>query len=253
MKIGYASDIHIEWGGQRSLACEPCDVLVLAGDIGKGPASVAYAAESFPEAEAIIMVAGNHDHWGGRYDKTLAIMRDAAAQTDKVHFLENDTVFVGDQAFIGATLWTDYRHGGNLQSYNMITCEWGINDYRRMSYKYPGDKYGKISAQVLLEKHMESKAYIFNQAAKHSNGVVVTHHGPTHLSLHPHYAATNDPTNCGYVSDLGNEIADSDIALWFHGHIHYQHDYMVNNTRVLLNAIGYPGYDTSTQIQYVEL
>jgi predicted phosphohydrolase len=252
MKIGYASDIHTEWGGQRTLACEPCDVLILAGDIGAGPASVAYAEKNFAQAGHIIMVAGNHDHWGGRYDKTIRLMREAADQGGRVSFLENDTRSLFGQVFIGATMWTDYRHGGRLQSANMAACQYGINDFRRIKIK-ENDRYHHVTPQFLYERHIESRDYIFKMVNHSRDAIVVTHHGPTHLSLHPDYAHTNDPINCAYVSDLGDLIADTDIKAWFHGHVHAQHDYMVNNTRVLLNAIGYPGYDLSTQIKYVEL
>ena len=38
-------------------------------------------------------------------------------------------------------------------------------------------------------------------------------------------------------------LKDSKAALWVHGHIHGQSDYVLGETRVIANPRGYPGED----------
>ena len=66
--------------------------------------------------------------------------------------------------------------------------------------------------------------------------MVITHHGPHPLSVHPRYAG--DPVNAAFVSDLSELLPKAD--LWLHGHVHDSFDYKVGNCRVVANPLGYP-------------
>ena len=65
--------------------------------------------------------------------------------------------------------------------------------------------------------------------------IVVTHHGPHPLSIHPRYAGSR--VNGGFVSDLTTLLLKAD--LWLHGHIHDSMDYRVGGCRVVANPAGY--------------
>ena len=48
--------------------------------------------------------------------------------------------------------------------------------------------------------------------------------------------------NGGYASDMEDFIhRNNHIKLWVHGHTHSPSDYMVGDTRVVCNPLGYPG------------
>jgi predicted MPP superfamily phosphohydrolase len=86
MKIVYASDLHLEFNGWNKKTCrqtrdwEPGDVLVLAGDTIPVPYLLPHRTDSnarkkqasmkrlldqlSPLYEKILMVGGNHEHYG---------------------------------------------------------------------------------------------------------------------------------------------------------------------------------------------
>lgn len=50
-----------------------------------------------------------------------------------------------------------------------------------------------------------------------------------------------EPISAAYASNLEELIAAQGPALWVHGHIHRPGEYGIGGTRVLNNAMGYPG------------
>ncbi len=65
--------------------------------------------------------------------------------------------------------------------------------------------------------------------------MVVTHHAPHRLSVHPRYIG--NPLNAAFVSDLSDLMPGVD--LWLHGHVHDSFDYQVGCCRVVANPAGY--------------
>jgi hypothetical protein len=89
--------------------------------------------------------------------------------------------------------------------------------------------------------HFESKRYIEQKVQEYPDMpvVVITHTGPTHMSINEKYK--HDPVSNGaYVSDLSDLILDNpNIKAWVHGHVHDPVDYTVGWCRVLCNPRGY--------------
>ncbi len=253
MKIGIASDIHTEFGNQRELKlAEHVDVLILAGDIGYAEKAADYAHDMFgADADHIVMVAGNHEYYGRVYQHALDAAREAAAKYDNIHFLENDRVVIDGITFLGATCWTDYRHGGN-KPLNMMAVEDGLNDYRRIRF-YDNGSYRKIRATDIDKINAASRAYLFN-SMEHldpEKTVIVMHHAPCSLSINPKYVGS--PLNAGYCNVWGNELAYNGPKLLVHGHVHDPVEYMLGNTRVISNPIGYPGENPDVGIRIIEI
>jgi hypothetical protein len=101
--------------------------------------------------------------------------------------------------------------------------------------------------------HNVTRQFIWDQlgqAQDLSKCVVVTHHGPTHMSIEPQYAGS--PLNPCYVSNWGDRIAYGGPKYWFHGHTHSPRDYMCGETRVICNPYGYPGERADAAILYME-
>jgi len=243
MNIQFASDLHLEflrqdWPLERIIApAASADVLVLAGDIANGAEAFGLFADWPSRAQKIpvIYVNGNHEFYGHAMEALLQHMR-SAAQLQHIHFLENASVAIGNVRFLGASLWTDYiLHPEQTQAQQMEALQRGMSDHRLI---HLGDRL--FTAQDALQRHLASRAWLVSELAKPWAGktVVVTHHGPHPLSIHPRYA--DHPLNAGFVSDL-SEILHSPAApdLWLHGHVHDSFAYTVGRTRVVTNPAGY--------------
>lgn len=237
MLVQLASDLHIEhlerdFPGEPTLwPANQADVLVLAGDVG----TAVNGLQQFRDWPVpVLYVAGNHEGYGGSWYEVLDELRATAAGTS-VHFMERDTVDLGGVRFLGCTLWTDYRLRSNrTQRQLMENARMRISDHRRIrkadgSYFLPEDA---------LRDHEQSRTWLETELSKPYDGktVVVTHHGPHSLSVHPRYSG--DATNAAFVSDLSELLQVS--KLWLHGHVHDTFDYQVNGCRVVANPRGYP-------------
>lgn len=243
MKIQIASDLHLEflaegWPGERLIQpATNADVLVLAGDIAAGSDGVKAFGGWPPVGPRIpvIYVAGNHEYYGHELDLQRERMK-AWADRCEVNFLENKSLVIDGVRFLGATLWTDYKLNTALsQEQQMEAAEKGLTDHRliRMGVR-------KFTAHDTLKIHGASRAWLETELSKPWDGrtVVVTHHGPHPLSVHPRYA--DSAINGGFVSDLSDILLSRHAPdLWLHGHVHDGFDYTVGRTRVVANPAGY--------------
>lgn len=234
MKIQLASDLHLEllgtiWGTGAFIEPAPeADVLVLAGDIHNG----IQFFEVFKDWPVpVLYLAGNHEFYGQAWEQTRANLRRICAGTN-IHFLDNDRIEIAGVRFLGCTLWTDFHQEGLTQSESMAHVERGLNDYHRIS-----TQAGVLTTQQTLEDHRLSRQWLERELAKPHPGrtVVVTHHAPHPLSIHPRFLG--NPLNAGFVSDL-TPLLDK-VDLWLHGHVHDSFDYRVGKCRVVANPAGY--------------
>ena len=92
-------------------------------------------------------------------------------------------------------------------------------------------------AQRALAEHELSRAWLQRELVKHYDGktVVISHHGPHPLSVHPRYIG--EALNAAFVSNLSELLPKAD--LWIHGHVHDSFDYRVHGCRVIANPAGY--------------
>ena len=239
MKIQLASDLHLEFlqrnsPGERLIGPVPgADVLVLAGDIADGAHGFKLFAD-WPASKPtpIIYVAGNHEFYGHSMEPMREKMREGAA-LNGIHFLENESVEIDGVRFLGSTLWTDYRLRSNrTQRQLMENAQLRLNDHRLI-------RTGRhiFTTQDALEQHEIARAWLKSELAKPFAGktVVITHHGPHPLSVHPRYVG--DQLSAAFVSDLSDLMPGVD--LWLHGHVHDGFDYQVGRCRVVANPAGY--------------
>ena len=235
MKIQLASDLHLEFlerrfPGERIIEPEPsADILVLAGDIHNGTKAVATFAD-WPVP--ILYVAGNHEFYGRSWEQTRVDLRQACAGTN-INFLDNDCFEFKGVRFLGCTMWTDFRLRGFTQSACMSSVEEALNDYHVIA-----TQDGTLRARDTLADHENSRRWLESELEKPYPGrtVVVTHHGPHPLSIHPRYIGNR--VNAGFVSDLTPLVQKAD--LWLHGHVHDSFDYSdVGRCRVVANPAGY--------------
>ncbi|MGF6372951.1 putative phosphodiesterase [Paraburkholderia sp. RAU6.4a] len=233
MRIQIASDLHLEivhqsFPGFNPVVRSNADVLVLAGDIAKG----ADAIEPFARWPVpVIYVHGNHEAYGTEYDTLANSIRMRAAGT-AIHYLERDTLVMGDVRFLGGCLWTDYALSG-VRGRSMALAGRMLHDHRVIRV---GDGT-RFRPEHALAEHEKTVKWLRTELAKPFDGrtVVVTHHGVAPPSVHPRYA--NDPVNAAFVSDLRPVLELADV--WIHGHVHDSFDYRVGQSRVIANPRGY--------------
>lgn len=115
MRIHLLSDLHLESGPYEIPTDLDCDVIVAAGDISNGTKGVEWL-KTLKTDVPIIYTAGNHEFWSTRDNPVdmFQIARDIkkSAEGSNVHFLENESVVIGDVRFIGCTLWTNLGSTG---------------------------------------------------------------------------------------------------------------------------------------------
>ncbi|MDO8905958.1 metallophosphoesterase [Hydrogenophaga sp.] len=236
MRIQLASDLHLEFlarafPGQRTLLPAPdADLLVLAGDIGKGAAAIELFAD-WPMP--VVYLAGNHEAYGHRWAEVVEQCRRASAGTS-VQFLERNVAMLDGVRILGCTLWTDYcLFGAQAQEPHMNNAQARLNDHRLIR-NADGSLFSP--ADALLE-HERSRAWLIAELSTPFDGVTVvaTHHAPHPGSVHPRYAG--DPLNAAFASDLTELMPHA--QLWLHGHVHDSFDYTVEGCRVVANPRGY--------------
>lgn len=226
MKIRIISDIHLDsfvgWQGPDVLledeAFEDPDVLVFAGDLrqaGDMMEKLQWFSDAFKQ---VVFVPGNHDYYHGSFDTVAEDIVAVNDHYDNVHVLQNDSVTIDGQRFIGGTMW--FRD----HPMNAAHCM-RMNDFRIIE---------NFAERVYIENAVALK-YLSENVRK--GDVVVTHHSPNLMSSHPRYA--NDPLNRFYVCDTSDIMMDKKPAIWAHGHTHDSYDYTIDETRVVCNPYGY--------------
>jgi predicted phosphodiesterase len=249
LRILVLSDLHVDIGKfpvvyEDRRIDAGADVIVLAGDIHEGVQAPIWAREAFPD-KPIVLVAGNHEFYGRYWNKNLRKIRDKAESLG-IHFLERDSVMIDGVRFLGCTLWTDFEIHGDPRM-GMSDARRIMNDYVRIKIdRQPGEdsewrEFRTVSLTPTISKirHRKSVEWLQEQLAQGDpvKTVVVTHHAPHPNSVPDGYK--EHELTPAYASDLTRLMGNS--AVWIHGHIHENSDYVVNGTRVVANPRGYVG------------
>ncbi len=219
-------------------------VLLIPGDIHETKRTGQYRdilSVLTAKFKAVVMVPGNHEYYGSNFVKTHRTLREFESEFKNFHFLDNESLVLGDVRILGGTLWTDYDRGNPISK---MQAQLGMNDYRNIRTG-PPEQYWmrKIEPDDLEFMHFKTKDFLRKSLDSETDScenlktLVLTHHAPSFKSADPAYA--NDGLNGCYCSDMDDFIYASDISVWVHGHIHCSNDYVLGNTRVICNPLGY--------------
>lgn len=270
--ISLASDLHLEFEPITLHNDSQSSVLILSGDImtaaplyyepnPKGPSdpnviwkpsknqtlSMRYQAfleDISGKYDNIIMVAGNHEYYGGRFPDAIDWMKHATSRFPNIHYLEKDHIEIEGVTYVGGTLWT------NMHKRNPITMSYLIqemNDSKKI--KASQHNFRRLLPIDTCTRHDETLEYIREIVDSDPNKtyVVVSHHTPSSLSIHPTYKYDHD-YNGAYYSDLSEFILDRpQIKLWTCGHVHTAHSYYMGETLIASNPRGYAGYQKQAE------
>jgi hypothetical protein len=249
VRLHVLSDLHLE-RAPFSLPGAQADVLVLAGDIGRGAYGVEWA-RARAGGRAVVYVAGNHEFYGERLPALLDELR-AAAAASAVHVLERGELVLQGVRFLGATLWSDFDFDGAARrAESMQACARVVNDFRHIGYGADAERF---SPQLARAVHLASRRWLAERLAASHDGptVVVTHHLPVILRrpAQPLMRALAG----AFASDLSELMGAERAVLWVCGHVHRALDARVSGTRVLSNPRGYPreqvaGFDPALVVE----
>jgi len=232
MKIQILSDLHLEFA-DMAINHSAADVVILAGDIHVGQKGVEWAINAIPD-KPVLYVLGNHEYYGHIYPTLINTLKAVAANTN-VHVLENDMITINDVSFYGCTLWTDLNLYGNARLVGM-QCEQMLADFRKIR---TAPRYSRLRSFDVERIHAASKTWLETSYNKNSpKSVVITHHAPSTLSIHPRFE--DELLSACFASKLDDLVTALSPKLWIHGHMHDSFDYTIGATRVICNPRGYP-------------
>ncbi|MGH8280091.1 MAG: metallophosphoesterase [Gammaproteobacteria bacterium] len=245
MRINILSDLHLRQGSLAPPRTD-ADVVILAGDVDRPEQAIAWAGEI---RQPVIYVPGNHEFYGSSLPATLAEIKSRAADT-RIRVLDCEEWAFGGVRFLGATLWTDFALAGTgaKRAAALTEARKLMRDFSRIeSTEKPGAKFTPLESMHLFREH---SAWLTRKLAERFDGptVVITHHAPSTLSIHPRYAGS--ALNGGFVSDLEYLMGRERVVLWVHGHTHNSFDYRVRGTRVICNPRGYARGDVNENPEF---
>jgi len=243
-KIIILSDLHIEFGAFSipPIENEKETIVILAGDIGVAKENHTYKSfihDTCERFHTVIWILGNHEHYHSNFCKSKEILCHDTRSYVNLHIAEKETVIVDDYAFICATLWTNIR---NKNANAIVEVGHSINDFKLIATN-DSDPHNKIllTPDDTIIDFEQASAFIFQEInVQHDNNkipIVVTHHGPSYLSVHPRFASC--VVNAAFVSNLDADIIRTKPRIWIHGHTHDSFDYQIGDTRVIANPRGY--------------
>lgn len=249
MIVGLVSDLHTEIWTNTKLIGPKLDLLVLAGDIGKGVDTTAFVKAQQKKFKCpVVVIAGNHEFYQNDIIETYAFFRQDYKRP--IYFLQNNEVILNGVRFLGTTLWTDYKLSEPALSQDeaMVYCGKGLNDHYLI--KFNGNRFTPNDA---LHYHEDAISWLTERFEEEFDGltVVVTHHCPSPKSVHAKYAGSS--INAAFSSNLDALIEKYQPEFWFHGHTHHSFDYNIGNTRVVCNPRGYPNENLPVFNNEVEL
>ena len=280
MKLQLLSDLHLEANpGYRAEPAAGADVLVLAGDIGsyqsRRDGSVMqepdWGLQRFSPLQQyagwpvpVVYVPGNHEYDALDVDEAHTALR-ATCERLGIHWLERETMELGDVRLIGTTLWADYdalaevappvkpaarnkaKRPGPVPmtaapvdplTHRLRQREKAFRAANFYLHKMAGQRGGALfDAAAMRELALECQAWLVQALAQPFDGrtVVITHFAPTLHSADPRYGLS--PGTAGFCNALDHLLPQAD--LWLHGHLHCPQDTQLGRCRIVANPLGY--------------
>lgn len=244
MRLRIVSDLHYEFhaDGGREMSREIAeadggnfDALVVAGDLGTASTvrKALHILCSAVSPKPVLFVLGNHEFYGtGLYD-TGGVghgpVHHARLENQNLHVLKEEWrigLRIENRIFTayGDTLWfpeseqTRSQHLRNaMADFSAIRVSDAIPIFARRQ---------RLGIERALQRGTKPD-------------LVVTHHLPHPKSIHPRYEYS--PLNAFFLHDMSETIERNGPKLWVHGHTHTSCDYVVGNTRIVCNPLGYVG------------
>jgi len=265
MKVGYCSDVHVEFAPIEIYNTEKADVLILAGDIiitdrlfdknekhyldGRElKVSLSDRFHGFfqqvcEEFKDVIFILGNHESYHFDIAETYSYLKENLSYLKNLHILEKEKIVLNDVTFLAGTMWTNFN---NYDPNAMAYIQWRMNDFRIIKNSNRKDDQRLTSIwhpEDAYKDHLEFMGFVNKELSDEDNKkvVMVTHHCPSSICVPEKYQGEVG-MNPGYVSNLEDFILDNPkITHWVSGHSHRRLDAMIGSTNLVMNCRGYSG------------
>jgi predicted phosphodiesterase len=219
MRINVISDCHVRWhrdGGFELInKLQPADVLVIAGDLDAGDNLKALLNVMCDKYPHVVLVAGNHEYYGSSRGAVHQCFSSVASKRRNLHFLNNGTVTIEGQRFVGTTLWW-----------------WADEFWVRQNIAKCLNDFNQIAGYAGWLKEANDKAVKFLTKTVQSDDVVVTHHAPS---------AVFD-THQAYHTELMSPYPKVALPkVWAFGHTHNKVYDQIGHTLFVNEPFGYLG------------
>lgn len=226
MKFFICSDLHTEFlqpFEQKILFDNFPDTegIIIAGDLSTQKYLVDNLKYLCDKYMHVIYVTGNHEYYGSSFVELYGILSYLSNLLPNLYWLNNnrpDRLIGNDMLVGGTTLWFKDDPLNQLYEKQMNDFFY-IKDFRKLVYAE--NEHAMQALQRVTNKH-----------------IVVTHHLPSYQSVNKKYKG--DQLNRFFVCDIENLIVEKQPKFFIHGHTHDSCDYMIGETRVLCNPLGYP-------------
>mgnify|MGYP001381916685 CR=1 FL=1 len=225
-KFQIISDTHIEFLNEidiNDFIIPEADYLILAGDIGsiyKLTQLKKFLIDLSNLFKYIIYIPGNNEYYNidTIEKKSFSQLNDILNNLNisNLKILNRNHIIIDDICIIGCILWSFIKK------------------------KLPNDliKIHDITIQKYNQMHIKDVYYIQNCLNFYKNSklkfLVITHYPPIPIKKQ----RKNDNLSCFYKNELQHLIKNNNIHTWVCGHIHYNFDFYMKNTRIIGNQKG---------------
>ena len=221
VRILVCSDLHLEYHADQGTGLlatldTSVDALVVAGDLCSASMLEAVLGKLCSQYKHVVYVCGNHEHWQSSFIEVYRKLWDLGARYSNLHWLENHSVEVEGQRFIGATGWFKHTQAVDDNKHRMP-------DYTNI----------KGFEDLVYHKHRITLDYLKTQVKP--TDVVLTHHIPTLNCVRPEFKQSK--VQPFFVSGF-DDVLTKHPKLWIFGHSHLGLDLTVDQTRMLSNPYG---------------
>jgi predicted phosphodiesterase len=218
MKIWLLSDLHLDYTADYlpDMEIPEYDVCVMPGDLSNGDYDVMPWLLRLPERvrTQMLYVPGNHDFYKIGIAAGKERLQRIAGETGIV-VLDNRRVKLGDQGFIGSTLWSSLAEDAYVE--NATLDLYHIPDFK-------GSDYRRL--------HEEALEYLDSETIP--GDIVISHHAPHRDGVDQKFF--HNIQLMGLISSqcsaLGDLMAALEPKAWVHGHTHIKKSYEVNGIPV---------------------
>lgn len=249
MRVQVFSDLHLDFAkGFQPEPAADAQLLILPGDVGHTPRAI----EQFKDWPVpVLYVPGNHEFDRGDYDDVRRKLP-AICERAGVRLLDRSTWETVDPdapgrrvRFVGATRWCDFDLLGRNQRQR---CSDAAERYLAHMKSSRGGR--RFDAAAVRDVAMLEREWLDAELRERFGGVTVavTHFAPSGRSADPRYGLV--PGTASFCNNDEDLLALADV--WIHGHLHCQHDYVMDNarrTRVVCNPRGFEHLGESTMFQ----
>jgi Icc-related predicted phosphoesterase len=228
MILQIVSDIHAEFHKDLGISfieelkkAGDADVLIIAGDLAPPKDAFRIVPACCDVWPKVILVLGNHEFYGSDRRTVLASFRKLEKEFPNLHVLDDQTVTMEGQRFVGSTLWFEDTPDARIRAGHF-------------------SDFGDIKGLGGWVWEANRKSKIFLRKTVRPDDVVITHHIPTSMGSASYW--TGSFLQPFFVCPMDKVIVENRPKLWVYGHTHDSHDFTLCETRFICNPFGYANH-----------